>query len=210
MKLLVLLVMLSSLVLSPSAVVATGNGDAAALVAAQNKGAIVPAAGTQDISQAFLLSGSAKVFHVDGGPVAGGSVFKHSLNTADALACVQHDASVPDCNDGTLPENDKSPGVYLFVDSLTQWRLADNPAADDAATLTGLVDSKGGFQMAGDFDFTSTADGNAHQTHIFLSGKAKFEKGTLSVTKISGKFEAVSTDMQHYAKGSFKTMPLLQ
>ena len=206
MKLLVLLLVTASLALSPTAVLAPGDGGAAAVIAAQGKGAPIQPAGTQNGTVAFLLTGSAKVYHVDGGPQVGGSVFKHTLKTADAILCSQHDESVAfDCNPGKLPLSDVSPGVYLFVDTYYQFRLANNPNGDDAATLTGLMDSKGGFQMAGDFVWSAPADGDVHTTHIFLTGKCKLEKGTLNVTKVSGKFQAVSTDMQHYATGSFKS-----
>src|SRR5262245_7843824 len=127
MKLLVLLVAAASLAVVPSAVLAPGQGDAAAAVAAHNKGAPVPPAGTQDGSLVLILTGSAKMTHVEGGPVLGGKVFTNTIKTGDALACIQHDPAAFGCDDTTLPENDTDPGTYLFIDTVTSWRLADNP-----------------------------------------------------------------------------------
>jgi|GEM_PF-3846363 len=103
------------------------------------------------------------------------------------------------CDADSLDINVTS-SVFLFFDSLTSWRLANNGAGDDAVTLTGLVDGKGGFMMAGTH---TSVDGD---TFILLKGKVKFMPGTFTPLKVSGKISAVSTAEEHYGTGSFKAV----
>lgn len=203
MKLLVLLLIAASLAVTPSAVLAPGDGDAAAAVAAQNKGVVAPQGGTQNGTMVLLMSGSSKLIHLEGGTIAGQKPFKSTVKTGDAIACIQHDAG--GCTDQTVPENDADPGVYLFFDSVSEWRIATNPAGTDALELSGLVDGKGGFHMAGTYAFPDAFT----VTSVYLTGKVTFEKGTLVPKKISGKLQAVSIDNNHYGSGSFKAVPFV-
>jgi hypothetical protein len=201
MKTLVLLLVSLSFALQPQAVLAPGQGDAAAAVAAhgqgssQSTGAPPPVTGFQ-----LMLSGSAKMTHLEGGPQPGAKPFKNTINFGKVLLCIQHDPSSFGCDDEGLPENDVSPGVYLNYISNTQWVIADNPAGDNGVTLNGLIDGKGGFMMSGTYSFGSPT---LNSTSITLTGKVKFRKGTFEPLKISGKLDAVSVDHAHYGSGSF-------
>ncbi len=212
MKLLALLVALFSLGLLPRAALApAGDGDAAAAVAARNMDApAAPLGGVQNATTIFVMSGSAKMIHLEGGTIAGDKPFKNVVKTADAIACIQHDPAAQGCDDAALPENDVDPNVYLFFDDVASWRIADNPAGTDALELEGLIDGKGGFQMAGTYDYAFMGDPFPALTSIYLTGKVTFEKGTLNPVKISGKLLAVSIDHHHYGSGSFKAVPLVQ
>jgi len=140
----------------------------------------------------FVLSGSGKLIHLEGPEVAGASPFKSSLNSDLVTACIN--GTDPTCT-GDI-ETDAGGKSYLLFDSLTSWRIATNPAGDDATTFTGQVDGKGGFTMAGTHALSSS--------QIMLTGKVKFEKGTLNPVSLSGKIIAVSTETEHYGTGSLK------
>ena len=170
--------------------------------------AVAPAAAARDaqpvaagaplpITFAMTLTGSGKILHVHTGPQPGDKPFKSSVKSKDVAPCIEGTAA--GCTDGVTIFADAGGTAYLFFDSLTSWRVATNPNGDDATTLTGLVDGKGGFMLAG----TDALSG----TQILVSGKVVFEKGSFTPKKISGKLSAVSTDMGHYGTGSFKAVP---
>jgi len=211
MKLIALLVALFSLGLLPQAVLApTGDGDAAAAVAAHNKDLPAgPLGGTQNGTFAFVMTGSAKMIHLEGGMVLGEKPFKSTVKTDDAIACIQHDPAATGCNDASLAENDVDPNVYLDVVGPNHWVIAGNPAGDDGIDLFGLIDGKGGFAMAGTYTFLPVMDGDPPATSVYLTGKVSFDSDTGVIKKISGKLLAVSVDHEHYASGKFKAEPFV-
>ena len=205
MKSLVLLLIAASLAVSPSTVLLPGNGDAAAAVAAQNKGAMHhPLGGTQEGGFVFALSGSGKCVHVEGGAVAGNKPFKNTIKDDDLASCIAGVGNGCDANSLDI-NTDPDAGLFLIYNGPDEWALANNPAGDDAVSLTGVVDGKGGFMMAG---VHTATDGDSQ---FFFSGKVLFEKGTLNPKKISGKFTAVKTvpGEEHYGSGSFKAVPFV-
>ncbi|MBM3984804.1 MAG: hypothetical protein FJ296_03805 [Planctomycetes bacterium] len=200
MKLLALLLAaVCALPLFPTAPPA-GQGDAAAAVAgaALGNGPDQPQGGSYAGTLVFSLTGAGKLLHVEGGAVAGQKPFKSTVKDDDLLACVGGTGAGCDAN--SLDINPAG-GLFLLYDGLSSWRLANNPDGDDAVTLNGLVDGKGGFMMSGTHN---SADGD---THIFLSGKVTFEKGTLLPLGVKGKLTSVSTVEEHYGSGNFKAVP---
>lgn len=204
MKLLVLLVTVALLPFTVPAAPA-GQGDAAAAVAGAALAAAPeqPGGGTYAGSVIFSLTGAGKMVHLEGGPQPGAKPFKSVVKDADLLACIG--GTGVGCDANSLDINpDEGAGLFLIFNSTTSWELANNAAGDDSVPLTGLVDGKGGFVMAG--THTST-DGD---THLVLTGKVKFAPGTLTPQKINGKLTVVSADEAHYGSGSFKAVPALQ
>lgn len=202
MKLLALLLAaVCALPLFPSAPPA-GQGDAAAAVAgaALGNGPAQPQGGSYAGTFVFALTGAGKLLHVEGGAVAGVKPFKSTVKDADLLACIGGTGT--GCDASSLAINPDG-GLFLFYDGLSSWRLANNTDGDGAVTLNGLVDGKGGFMMSGTH---TSSDGD---THIFLSGKVTFEKGTLLPLKVKGKLTAVSSAEEHYGSGNFKGVPTL-
>jgi hypothetical protein len=193
-----LVALLFAVALLPLAVPAApaGQGDAAAAVAgaALAVAQAQPDGGVYAGSVAFLLTGSGSIVHPHG-VQPGLKPFKNTVKIAQISECIAGTAA--GCSDGvTIEANPGDPQAYLFFDSLTSWRVATNSNGDEATTLTGLVDGKGGFMFSGTHALTGTA--------MLLSGKVVFEKGTLVPKKISGKLSAVAVDQEHYGTGSFK------
>lgn len=204
MKLVALLVAVALLPFTVPAAPA-GQGDAAAAVAgAALAGAQAqPGGGAYAGSVIFTLTGTGKMLHLEGGPQPGAKPFKSVVKDDDLLACIGGTGAGCDANSLDI-NGEPGAGLFLIFNSTTSWALANNAAGDDAVPLSGLVDGKGGFVMAGTH---TSLDGD---THIVLTGKVKFAPGTLTPQKINGKLTAVSTDEQHYGSGSFKAVPALQ
>jgi hypothetical protein len=197
MKLLVLLLATASLAVVPAAVLAPGQGDAAAAVAAHNKGAPQGAHqnGTQDGgSTVFELTGSGSILHSHDN-LPGDKPFKSKVKAGDIATCVQGTAQ--GCTPSTI-EVDAGGKAFLFFDSTTAWRIATNGAGTNATDLVGTVDGKGGFAFAG----TDALSG----TSFYLTGKVKLQKGQpdFQPLSLSGKITAVCPVQGHYGTGSFK------
>ncbi len=201
MKLLVLVLAVLAFAPFAAPVPPGGQGDAAAAVAAAGLGAVPdPLPGTQEGTVFFTLSGSGTIVHPHG-VTPGLKPFKNKVKLAQITDCIAGTAL--GCDAGTIEVNAGDPTAYLFFDGLTSWRLATNANGDDATTLTGLVDGKGGFLFTGSHVLSGT--------EFVLSGKVKFEKGTFNPKKISGKISAVAVGQEHYGTGTFKsTGPLAQ
>jgi hypothetical protein len=196
MKLLVLLLAAASLAVTPAPVLAPGQGDAAAAVAAHNKGVLQGGHqnGTQDGGFTFELTGSGSILHShDNQP--GDKPFKSKATASGVVDCVLGTAQ--GCTAGTI-ESDAGGTVFLFWDSTTSWRVGTHANGTDATVLTGTVDGKGGFAFAG----TDALSG----TSLYLTGKAKLEKGQVDFipTSLSGKITAVCSTQGHYGTGTFK------
>lgn len=197
-----LVALLFAVALLPFAVPAApaGQGDAAAAVAgaalagAQSQ----PDGGVYAGSVIFTLTGSGSIVHPHG-VQPGLKPFKNTVKIAQISECIAGTAA--GCG-GTIEANPEDPTAYLFFDSLTSWRIATNANGDDATTLTGLVDGKGGFMFAGAHALSGT--------ELLISGKVSFAKGTLTPQKISGKISAVAPGQEHYGTGNFKAVPALQ
>jgi hypothetical protein len=81
------------------------------------------------------------------------------------------------------------PGGHFFLffdgrgaDGRTTWRVATNDAGTLATTLTGIMTQDGIFFLSGSY----SPPGLGAIGSCFLTGKAKFAKGTFNPTKISG------------------------
>jgi hypothetical protein len=196
MKLLVLLLAAASLAVTPAPVLAPGQGDAAAAVAAHNQGA--PQGGhqngTQDGGFTFTLTGAGSILHSHGNN-PGDKPFKSKVTASGIVDCVK--GSVQGCTAGTI-ESDAGGTVFLFWDGQTSWRVGTHANGTDAVVLTGTVDGKGGFAFAG----TDALSG----TSFYITGKAKLQKGQVDFVPLSlaGKITAVSSTQGHYGVGTFK------
>jgi hypothetical protein len=144
--------------------------------------------------EAFEITGSGKILHYHGPPQVGAKTFVNKAKAADIASCIA--GNEPSC--AGLIEEDAGGKAYVFFDSPTQWRVATNTTGANATTLTGFVGGKGEFVMTGTHALSSTV--------FILEGKVKFQKGSLTVKKMTGKLAAVSSLAEHYGQFKVKTV----
>jgi hypothetical protein len=140
------------------------------------------------------VTGSGKLFHFEGGAVAGVKTPVTKVSAAAVAACIVGAPSPCD----TALENDAGGKAYISFDSDTSWRITTDAACTTSTTLTGVVGGDGNFMMAGTHALSNT--------QVVIQGKVQLAKGTLNPTGISlGAVLAVSDTLEHYALGTFRT-----
>lgn len=178
------------------------QGAAASAPAGVTAPALLPPPGTyagNNPLALFEITGSGSLLHQHTVPVAGVKAAKTKIKESQIAPCIL--ASLPGgdstCIDLLTP--DAGGKAYLFFDSLDTWRIATNLDGTGAVTLTGMIDGKGAFTMAG-------TDADSDNTQIMVTGKVTFAKGTTDPTKLSGKITAVSMLQGHAGTGKFKSV----
>ena len=134
-------------------------------------------------------------------PAPGAKAFKTSVKQAQIISCIL--GNEPSClvgspgASGGMIETDAGGQAYLIYVARNFWQLATNPAGTNATDLNGFVAPDGSFMMFGQHAGSGAT--------FFLTGKVKFQKGTLVPTLVSGKILAVAQTQEHMGSGKFKT-----
>jgi hypothetical protein len=148
----------------------------------------------------FLIEGSGKIAHHHN-PAPGAKPFKTNVKQAQIISCIL--GNEPSCLVGTpgpgggMIETDAGGQAYLIYVARNFWQLATNSAGTNATDLNGFVAPDGSFMMYGQHAGSAAT--------LFLTGKVKFQKGTLVPTEVSGKILAVAQTQEHVGSGKFKT-----
>jgi len=162
--------------------------------------AFVAASTTDDASafsgEKFEIVGGGTQTHFEAQPAPGKKAFVNKLSAAAVAAAIV--GVNTDFNSQTYLEHDAGGKAYIFLDSLTSWRLSPHLDGSEATTLTGLVDGAGNFMFAGTHAKSSS--------QVVVTGKVKFAKGTYTPTGISGKVVGVSPVTRHFISGTFKSL----
>ena len=151
----------------------------------------------------FLIEGSGKMTHHHN-PAPGAKAFKTGVKQAQIISCIL--GNEPSCLVGTpgpgggMIETDAGGQAYLIYVSRNFWQLATNSAGTDATDLNGFVAPDGTFMMYGQHAGSAST--------FFLTGKVKFQKGSLVPTQVGGKILAVAQTQEHMGTGKFKTTGL--
>jgi hypothetical protein len=141
------------------------------------------------------ITGSGKLFHFEGGAVAGVKTPVTKVSTSAVAACITGTPSPCD----TVLENDAGGKAYISFDSDTSWRIMTDANCVNATTLVGVAGGDGNFMMAGQHGLSDT--------QVVIQGKVQLTKGTLIPTGINlGAVLAVSDTLEHYALGTFHTV----
>ncbi len=166
------------------------------------------AGGTPVPQAVFELSGGGALFHLEGGASPGSKAFKTKANKKNIAQCIAGDLGCGGHMDA-LEINDVDMKAYLYIYDANTWGITTTadpantvvPAEGDpvpVTLLTGLMDGKGRFMMAGRHA--------ASETDFLFEGKAALEKGTLVPKKASGTLSAVSIEAEHWFNGKAKTV----
>jgi hypothetical protein len=144
----------------------------------------------------FEIVGGGSQTHFEFQPPPGKKAFVNKLTASAITACIAGTNPADGC--AAFMDGDAGGKAYLFFDSVTSWRIGTKTDGSNAMTLNGLVDGAGNFMFAG----THAKSGS----HVIVSGKAKFLKGTYTPLGVSGKVVGVSNLTNHFVNGTFKTV----